>query len=442
MVNHDLSVQGDLNVKGKIISIEEKLVLDALQVSGVARFDGSLSAADDMVFSVPAGKRFVFKIAEDVVATLSEEGFKMFNNSLCDIPSILSAIHAKGLDDGRALKNKVDELIAALQEADKCKIHPIVVALSAMLHELRPKTRLAFDLERKISEMLDGGDKKASIAAAALEAALMEALHMFLASGAATSSGLQAAIAEHVAHFQRAASTDFDKANAKVDNVMQAVKAKSVMLGNSFLPTTCDVYKAEKKQLANHVDALTLLAAGRAATLSDGVTIQINSTIRTMVSNVEELKAIVVSSFEEATADAHAKRADVDAVKESVIGLLEGAKHEIVASLMNARTVVSNEVVTMNSKVAAKAAETKMSIENSINKLGKQITAEKATAEVASAFELLKNTTSASSVPCDIEVISGGALSKLNDVMVMIPRIVIALSGYCACVPKPGFVCI
>eukprot|EP00798_Chlamydomonas_sp_ICE-L_P019669 gene19669-26355_t len=293
--NHNVVVEGNLDVKGKIVASaqEENLSLDSLNVTGDAVFNGQVSAAGDLVFKVADGKRFVFKVADAVVATIDKDGMKVFNEamaSLGDIDSLLLAIASKGLDQEHVLQHKVGELVVAVNELKTNKIKPLVVEVASMLMNLRSKTKLAFDLEKKIGDMLDGVPQKARHAASSLETTLLESLQQIVKMGSDKAIALQASVAKDVAMLKDLAASDLSFVKAKVDRVMNDVKLK---------PSTAGVqYKSEKEQLMSHVDAIHALLLSRIASLSADVSIKVGAYIGDMVATMDALHVNVASKFD------------------------------------------------------------------------------------------------------------------------------------------------
>ena len=281
IVKGNADITGDLNVQGKISSTTQRddLHIDRLHVAREAVFTGTL--APD-VFDIPAGRKYVFRVGGQTVATLGVEGLKLFNVGCeCgdDMLAVLDAIVRRGYPQAKMLYEKVTELMRAMEHELPTVLHRVVKEISAMLLELRcHEPQLAAKLEMHISELLDmvpalpppmahvqpppppqQQQQDVPPVQASMPDEVREELNRLLKSGTARVGEIEAAFQTLMAELKQAACDDISLLRGTMDATIADCKTKSLSALNGLLLVSRTFFDTEKMSAVQHLDTLQSL---------------------------------------------------------------------------------------------------------------------------------------------------------------------------------------
>ena len=273
IVKGNADIAGDLNVHGKINSStqHDDMHIDRLHVAHEAVFTGTL--APD-VFDIPAGRKYVFRVGGQTVATLGVEGLKLFNVGCEGIGggmlAVLDTIVDRGYPQAKLLYEKVTELMRAMDSGSPSEpLHRVVKEVSAILIDMRcHEPQLAAKLEMHISELLEAAQAVPPPPAAqvppqhappgkvAMPDEVREELNRLLKSGTAKVGAIECAFQTLTAELKQAACDDIMLLRGASDVTVADCRTKSLSALNGLLLVSRTLFDTEKMSAMQHLDTL------------------------------------------------------------------------------------------------------------------------------------------------------------------------------------------
>ena len=270
IIKGSADIAGDLNVRGKISSTAQRddMHIDRLHVAREAVFTGTL--APD-VFDIPAGRKYVFRVGGQTVATLGVEGLKLFN--VCcecggDMLAVLDVIVGCGYPQAKMLYEKVTELMRAMALCEP--FHRVINEISTMLLDLRcHEPQLAAKLEMHISELLDTAPPVPPTMPlplplpppvhATMPDEVREELNRLLKSGTAKVGAIESAFQTLMAELKQAVCDDIALLRGATDATIADCKTKSMSALNGLLLVSRTFFDIEKMSTVQRMDTLQSL---------------------------------------------------------------------------------------------------------------------------------------------------------------------------------------